>query len=88
MAAAVELEELALDDDDDDCDQAPESKDPDEEPVEPRESVCEREPVAEAAAEDEVRDDGLAAWTRESRGDERVRRVMRADVERKDCMVR
>ena len=56
--------------------------------MEPKESVFEEEPVAVAAAEDEVRDDGLAAWTRERKGDERVRRVMSADVERKDCMVR
>jgi hypothetical protein len=56
--------------------------------VEPRESDLEDEPVAVAAAEDEVRDDGLAAWTRERKGEERVRRAMSADVERKDCIVR
>ena len=88
LAAAVALEELALDEDEDDSDQDPESKDPDDEPVEPRESDCEEELVAVAAAEDEVRDDGLAAWTREMKGENRVRRVMRVDVERKDCMFR
>ena len=50
----------------DDWDQAPESRDPEDEPVEPRESVDEEEPVALAAAEDveddvEERDAGLAA---------------------------
>lgn len=57
----MELEETALDDDDEDWDQDPESKEPELAPVEPTESVDEEEPVALAAAEDDVRVEGLAA---------------------------